>query len=60
MELSPASDGGTASDALRLLAAWFEQVYPRLRDQAGWPPPSGGHEVENDLRRWADEVEGSA
>lgn len=75
MKLSPASDGRSASDGLRVAADWFDlydkEIIPLVNviiqmspiDDDGlkeaWAryAHAPGDEVQNDLRRWADELE---
>jgi hypothetical protein len=50
---NPRSDG----DKLRLLADWFDVVYPSMVHSSGGSPSESSDEGQNDLRRMAERLD---
>jgi hypothetical protein len=50
---NPRSDG----DKLRLLADWFDVVYPSMIHSGGGDPSESSDEAQNDLRRMAERLD---
>lgn len=56
-EHGPLSRLERAPEKLRVMARWYDEVYPHLRHSDGRPVRNSGDEVQTDLRQWAKDIE---
>lgn len=56
-EHGPLTNLERAPEKLRMMARWYDEVYPKLRREDGSALPNSGNEVQADLRQWARDIE---